>query len=123
MKLFSRQLMHKHMCLNELSRETSYNLEKTNDELDQLISLQMFLIVAGLEERTTKVNSWKYNMITYIHFLSTQDLFDDIKINYKHTVILQVALFRSCYMSVVMPYYIRCFCSHFRSTLCTFSSF
>lgn len=99
MKLFARQLMHKHMCLNELSRETNYNFEKTNNELDQLISFQMFLAVAGLQERATKVSSWKSNMMnSYISCLLILP-FDYIKINYKHSVILQVRLFSSCYMS------------------------
>ena len=58
MKLFSRQLMHKHIYIQEyMSQEKTTNdsLLNIKQELDQLISLQMFLTVAGIEERTTKV--------------------------------------------------------------------
>ena len=58
MKLFSRQLMHKHIYIQEyMSQEKTTNdsLLDIKQELDQLISLQMFLTVAGIEERTTKV--------------------------------------------------------------------
>lgn len=58
MKLFSRQLMHKHIYIQEYrsqEKATNDNLLGIKQELDQLISLQMFLTVAGIEERTTKV--------------------------------------------------------------------
>ena len=50
--------MHKHIYIQEyMSQEKTTNdsLLDIKQELDQLISLQMFLTVAGIEERTTKV--------------------------------------------------------------------
>lgn len=50
--------MHKHIYIQEyMSQEKTTNdsLLDIKEELDQLISLQMFLTVAGIEERTTKV--------------------------------------------------------------------
>ncbi|XP_019848730.1 PREDICTED: uncharacterized protein LOC109580226 [Amphimedon queenslandica] len=57
MKLFSRQLMHKHICLKELINAggvSHFDFEQTNDELDSLISFKMFLTVTGLEELSVK---------------------------------------------------------------------
>ena len=57
MKLFSRQLMHKHICLKELvnGSVSAFDFERTSEELDSLISFKMFLTVAGLEELSIKV--------------------------------------------------------------------
>jgi hypothetical protein len=55
MKLYSRQLMHKHLCLNELNSTESI-IEETIHELDQMISFDMFLQVTGIREKSRKVS-------------------------------------------------------------------
>ena len=65
MKLFARQLIHKHQCLqeyvitNDASREdgrsTTESVARVERELDDLIGFNMFLMVAGLEQRSSKV--------------------------------------------------------------------
>lgn len=50
--------MHKHICLHEVDNQTtSVTADTLNTELDQLISFEMFLTVAGLEEITVKVET------------------------------------------------------------------
>ena len=58
LKNFSNQLLLKHQCLKQLEDEEEYAavpLEKVKNELDQLISLEQFLNVTGLEAKSTKV--------------------------------------------------------------------
>ena len=57
MKLFARQLMHKHQYLEDINLDLSNDsvaVEKMAVELDSLISFEMFLNIAGLGQRTIK---------------------------------------------------------------------
>ena len=59
MKLFARQLIHKHQSLHEYSVSndvSSESLARIERELDDLIGFNMFLMVAGLEPRSSKVS-------------------------------------------------------------------
>jgi hypothetical protein len=61
LKTFSNQLFLKHQCLKQLEDEEEYAavpLEKVKNELDQLISLEQFLNVTGLEAKSTKVRTF-----------------------------------------------------------------
>ncbi len=51
MKLFARQLMHKHQYLRCLSED----VEEAGRTLDSMISFEMFLTIADLSQKTTKV--------------------------------------------------------------------
>ena len=65
MKLFARQLMHKHQYLEDINLDLSNDsvaVEKMAVELDSLISFEMFLNIAGLGQRTIKV-SLKYTSL------------------------------------------------------------
>lgn len=65
MKLFARQLIHKHQCLREyavngdgvhdVGKNITESVAKIEKELDDLIGFKMFLMVAGLEPRSSKV--------------------------------------------------------------------
>lgn len=64
LKNFSNQLLLKHQCLKQLEDEEEYAavpLEKVKNELDQLISLEQFLNVTGLEAKSTKVRYINHN--------------------------------------------------------------
>lgn len=61
LKSFSNQLLLKHQCLKQLEDEEEYAatpLERVRVELDQLISLEQFLNVTGLEAKSTKVKNY-----------------------------------------------------------------
>ena len=60
MKLFARQLMHKHQYLRWLTED----VEETERALDSMISFDMFLNVASLSQKTVKVlNTHKHACI------------------------------------------------------------
>ena len=59
MKGFSNQLLEKHRYLKHLSEDSldhTLSLEKIKQEFDQLINLQLFLDVTGLQPCTAKVS-------------------------------------------------------------------
>ena len=64
MKLFSRQLMHKHQYLQHLTKvliesedevDVTKLLNESTQELDSFIDFDMFLSIAGVSAHTTKV--------------------------------------------------------------------
>ncbi|KAL5477154.1 hypothetical protein EMCRGX_G023906 [Ephydatia muelleri] len=68
LKVFSRQLLAKHRFIEQTSRggDVTYSQEKLDGELDQCISLDLFLNVAELSTRTIKLlldSSWSLDKL------------------------------------------------------------